>query len=290
MDQDVPPRPPRVLLSSEGRGWRGLNAAFFRVTAGRMELESSPAHRLGILFGSPVTADCRCDGVRLRSVRVHGDIDIIPAGLHGVWTDEAACGILGLDIAPDLLRQAAAELGLNPETAALAPAFQLRDPRIEAIAWAIKAELEAEVPSDRLYAETLATALALRLVERGRQPRPAGSGGAQRLSVRQRRQLEAFIESRLDQTLSLADLAAVAGLGISHFKTLFRNSFGMPVHRYVVLRRVERARRLLLSGGVPASRIALEAGFADQSHMTHCMRRVLGTTPGAIARLRADVP
>ena len=73
---------------------------------------------------------------------------------------------------------------------------------------------------------------------------------------------------------------------MSHLKTLFGNTFGLPVHRYVVRCRVERARMLLLSGDLPMSQVALAAGFADQSHMANCMRRVLGLTPGAIARQR----
>jgi AraC-like DNA-binding protein len=55
-------------------------------------------------------------------------------------------------------------------------------------------------------------------------------------------------------------------------------------NRNVVRRRVERARSLLLSSGMPMSQIALEAGFAHQSHMAYWMRRVLGLTPGAIVR------
>ncbi|KYF72421.1 hypothetical protein BE15_48030 [Sorangium cellulosum] len=55
------------------------------------------------------------------------------------------------------------------------------------------------------------------------------------------------------------------------------------MHEYVVQRRVERARALLLRGDLPASQVAIEAGFAHQSHMARCMRRVLGVTPTALA-------
>jgi AraC family transcriptional regulator len=58
----------------------------------------------------------------------------------------------------------------------------------------------------------------------------------------------------------------------------------MPVHQYVVRRRVERAKALLLEGRLSISQIALEAGFAHQSHMANWMNRVLGATPTQIAR------
>ena len=76
-------------------------------------------------------------------------------------------------------------------------------------------------------------------------------------------------------------LAGVAAVSTSHFKTLFKRSTGLPPHEYVVHRRVERAKSLLLRGDRPSSQAALEAGFAHQSHMVRWMRRILGATPGS---------
>ncbi len=206
---------------------------------------------------------------------------MVPAGLDGTWQDDAVCTILRLRVSPELVSEAAMDLGRNPDQ--IVPQFHIRDPRIEAVAWAVKADLEAEAPSDRLYAEALGLALATRLVDQGTQP---GHATRQALTARQRRLLVEYIDANLDQSLSLRDLATVVGLSISHLKTLFGATFGQPVHRYVVRCRVERARSLLLSGDLPMSQVALSAGFADQSHMANCMRRVLGLTPGTVARQR----
>ena len=150
----------KVILSSKGRGWRGLEAEFLRIPAGVTHVPGSSWHRLGIHFGRSVNADCRCDGRRHRRVQAHGDIDIVPMGLDGVWEDDADCTILRLRIAPELLAKAAGDPGCGPDGRSLVPRFQLRDPRIEAIGWAVKAELEARTPSDPLYAESLGLALA----------------------------------------------------------------------------------------------------------------------------------
>jgi len=277
---------PNVVLSSKDRGWSGLEAEFLRIPAGMTYVPGSSLHRLGIHFGRSVNADCRCDGRRHRRVQSHGDIGVVPAGLDGTWEDDAECSILRLYLSPALFRRTVMELGRNPDKVVPTPNLQLRDARIEAIAWAIKAELEAGAPSDPLYAETLGVALAVRLVEAG--PHSAGRnvGAPQTLSPRQRRLLVEFIEAHLDESLSLEALAEVASLGVSHLKTLFRSTFSMPAHQYVVRCRVERARVLLLSSDMPASQIALAAGFAHQSHMARCMRRVLGVTPGTIARMQ----
>jgi AraC family transcriptional regulator len=69
-------------------------------------------------------------------------------------------------------------------------------------------------------------------------------------------------------------------------KALFPQSLGLPVHQYVMRRRVERAKRLLLSGEAPISETALAAGFAHQSHMTQWMKRILGVTPRALIAMR----
>ena len=104
------------------------------------------------------------------------------------------------------------------------------------------------------------------------------------LSKPQLRRVMAYIEDHLEHPLSLARLAGVAGGSASHLKTLFKRSTGLPVHAYVVQRRVERAKALLVRGELPASQVALAAGFAHQSHMARCMRRVLGVTPTAVVR------
>jgi AraC family transcriptional regulator len=96
-----------------------------------------------------------------------------------------------------------------------------------------------------------------------------------------------FIESNLEQRLTLDELAALAQLSVPHFKVLFRETLGMPVHRYVVQRRVERAKTLLLQGKLSTSQVAFETGFAHQSHMAHWMNRLLGVTPRELVKASA---
>jgi AraC family transcriptional regulator len=287
MDNISNPRPNEalVLASSGGRGWRKLEAELVRVSPGRTHVPGAQQHRLGIHFGRPVNAECRCDGRVQRRVQKHGDIDIVPAGFDGVWQDDRECTILRMKVAPALIENAAIDLGMAPDRSHVVPTLQLRDPRLEAIAWAVKTELEADTPSDRLYADTLAVALAIRMLEAGA-TRQATVKAGQMLALSQKTRLVEFIEYHLDTALSLEDLANAAGLSLTHLKLRFRNSFGVSPHQYVLRRRVERARELLATSDQPASQIAIETGFAHQSHMTHAMRRLLGVTPRDIPRIR----
>jgi AraC family transcriptional regulator len=271
-------------MSSAGRGWRGLDADLVHIPCGRWVAPGGEAHGVGIHFGPPVNADCSCGDQRMRRVQKPGDIDIVPAGVGGSWEDDADCHILRLRLQPSLLGQVTDELG-HVGTTEIRPRLQLRDTRIEAIGWAIKADLEAASPSDPLYIELLARALAVRLIETASDRAPLLERRAEpRFSTRQLRMLTEFIESNLDQKLHLADLATVAGMSITRLKAMFRSSTGVPVHRYVVRRRVEYARALLTTTAMPASEVALAAGFSHQSHMASTMRRLLGQTPGDIAR------
>ena len=280
------PRRPSVLLTSEGLGWSGLAAEFRRIPAGATKVAAGVSHRLGMHVGPAVTAACRCDGQIHRRVQSEGEVDFVPAGLDGEWEDAADCSILTVRVGATLIRRAAEDLGIDPDRMTLSPRFQLRDLGLQHILWALKAELEAPASGGRLFVDGLGSALACKLVRlQGDAPR-LRTFDRQTLSPLKKRRLEEFIETHLDRDLSLCELAGVAGVGLSQLKALFPRSFGLPVHQYVLHRRVERARNLLLSGDLPISRAALESGFAHQSHMARWLKRMLGLTPRQIVAMR----
>lgn len=100
------------------------------------------------------------------------------------------------------------------------------------------------------------------------------------------RRLREHVEANLDGSIELADLAAVANLSRSHFAKAFKQSVGCTPLRYVMSRRLERARRCLGETALPVAEIALAAGFADQSHLSRCFRAYFGISPLAYRRSR----
>ncbi|MBD0276003.1 MAG: helix-turn-helix transcriptional regulator [Acetobacteraceae bacterium] len=90
-----------------------------------------------------------------------------------------------------------------------------------------------------------------------------------------------YIEANSSHDLPLAELASVAGLSEPHFARAFRLTTGDPPHRFVVRRRVERAKALLRDTEEPVSQIALASGFASHSHLSTRFRRLVGVTPSA---------
>jgi AraC family transcriptional regulator len=260
----------------------GVKVERCTISPGAHFIPATPFHRLGIHLGKSVNASCRCDDQQHVRVQSHGDIDIVPAGLDGEWIDDGECTILRLWLSPALLHRAAEDLDLDPARFALKPKFQHRNARIEHIALALEAQFDPAGRHDTLVTDTLARALALQLI--GSEAIAVNIPGRQTLTHGQRRRLVEFVESHLDRDLSLAQLARIAGVSISHLKALFPRSFGVPVHQYVIRRRVERAKDLILAGQLPLSEIALISGFSHQSHMARMMKRILGATPSELLR------
>ncbi|MBN3755478.1 helix-turn-helix transcriptional regulator [Paraburkholderia sp. Tr-20389] len=268
------------LLSSASLGWSGFGAELLGISAGMHRLPAIAEHRVGVHVGAPVRAVCRCDGQRAARIQAHGDADVVPAGVDGEWSDDASCTVLRIWFADNFVRATVDQLGVRGAQQHIRPQFQLRDARVQHLAWAMRAELEAEHASDPLYAESLCTAMIVRLAGAAM----PDDGKRRTLSTRAAARVIDYIEAHLDERLTLTALAALVELSVPHFKVLFRETMGMPLHRHVVQRRVERARELLLQGGSSASQIALEVGFAHQSHMAHWMKRLLGVTPREIVR------
>ncbi|QRK13655.1 helix-turn-helix transcriptional regulator [Archangium violaceum] len=238
-------------------------------------------HYINVHAGAPVRTSCHSN--RVRSIRTRGDICLIPAGMPDAWVDDDASSSVELRLPAALLRRVAEDMGLDPDRTGIEPRYHFREAQIEHLAWALEAEFRAGFPNGLLYSESLGLALAAHLLTRYRASVEAPRG----LSKRQLQRVLEHIEAHLDQNLSLTRLASEAEVSASHFKVLFKRSMGLPVHEYVMHRRVERARALLVRGELPASEVALEAGFSHQSHMARWMRRVLGVTPTSVVRSRA---
>jgi len=100
------------------------------------------------------------------------------------------------------------------------------------------------------------------------------------LAAHQRRLLVEYIDQHLEDPISLGQLAGMCALSEYHFARMFRQSFGLPPHQYLLARRVTRAQALLRSGALPLNEIALMCGFSSASHFTHRFRQAMGATPG----------
>ena len=249
------------------------------VPSGRFDSPVDERHVLCLHLGAPVPVSYRAGKAERQGVRLHGQFCVVPGGSSTRWTLSQPATSLLLRLAPAHLRATAEDMGLGARTVDLAPAIHIRDPHVERIGWMMQAEDHDAYPGGRLFADSLASALAVRLVALQAPPKTAPP---RTLPAWRLRHVIEYVDAHLDRDLTLAELAAVAGFSPSHFKALFKQATGTPVHRFVLERRVERARLRLLEGRHSIMEVALEAGFAHPSHMARWMRRLLGLSPSQI--------
>ena len=228
----------RVRTSSKNRHWDGFEAILYEASAGFSE-QQFVRHNVSMQVGRPLLVTSRCNGATLRRLQTPGDLKIVPPGMPRVWETEAATIKLSMYLSPGLVASAADAMGLNCDRVEIPPQLHLRDPRIEHIGWAVKSELESADPIGRLYGESLGLALAAQIV--ARHARRTTDRLSARISQRRLVRVLDYIHEHLANDLSLSELAHVAGLSPSHFKVVFKQSLGVPVHQYVIKTRVEYA-------------------------------------------------
>jgi AraC-like DNA-binding protein len=131
----------------------------------------------------------------------------------------------------------------------------------------------------RLLLESLGTAAGMLLLNSCRslkayRPSLDRQGGLPKLS----RVLD-YMNCHLADNIGLAELAALAGCSLQHFKRAFRVSTGTPPHRYLSALRIKRAQVLLAGNKLTLAQVALDCGFASQPHFTSTFRRHTGLSP-----------
>jgi AraC family transcriptional regulator len=272
--------------SSVGRAWSGFEAATYDVTGGIAERGPAAAHILIMHLSAPVPGSCRCGDTTSTRTMGPGNMDLVPLGCAATWLDEGPGSVLNVRMSGALLASAARELNsATTQDISVAPRLHLQDRQLEHLGWTLVAELESGKQGGRLFAECIGNAIAVHVARRYSSAQTADI--IRGLSRRQFRSVVDYIGENLATDLSLSDIAAIAGLSPSYFNALFKRSAGVTLHQYVMRQRVDRAVRLLSRDGTRLPDVAVQAGFADQSHMSRCVRKLTGLTPTAFARGRS---
>ena len=236
------------------------------------------------------------------SVVVGGEAEVQIRSKHGLERVKQSPGniaVLGPGLVPPIIARGRTDMlyiSLRPSLFSLAAqsgagritlrnAFAVSDPQVYFIAMALRAELESGCAGGRLYGDSLASALAVHLLQRyATDQLPLYKGGIQ---PRRLRQVLDYIDENLGSDLTLKELSDVAQISPFRFVRLFKQTLGLPPHQFVLRRRVQRAQRMLEASRAPLAEIARNVGFENHSHFSTVFRSLVGTTPRAYRDLQA---
>jgi AraC family transcriptional regulator len=160
----------------------------------------------------------------------------------------------------------------------LPPALATKDATIRHFISMLADQVVNEGSYGKLYSESLGAALAAYIVHNYLTPSPQ-SGRKQGLIRRQLDEIDEYISSHIAANVQLQDLANVCGMSRYHFLRLFKESTGVPPHRYLLHWRIAQAKEMLSDPSRAIAEIALSVGFSSQSHFTQTFRKVAGMSP-----------
>jgi AraC family transcriptional regulator len=165
------------------------------------------------------------------------------------------------------------------------PGNCIRDSIVENLFLSLRPALASPEEANALFVDHVALALSSHVARAygGMQAfRPAPRGG---LAPWQERRTKEYLDADLGGDISLKQLAMECGLSVRQFSRGFRQSVGVPPYRYLLKRRVEKARQLLKDPTLSLLDVALACGFADQSHFTRVFNASVGISPGLWRRV-----
>jgi AraC family transcriptional regulator len=161
----------------------------------------------------------------------------------------------------------------------LRPSRKFADPRLSAMVAAVHAEMVAGFPSGRLFLDSVEQAMAITLVNgHAVRHRPVqiyrGGLGSARL-----RRIKELVHAKMEDDLSLDEMAESVGLSTAHFARMFRKSTGQTAHQFVLRQRLERAKAMLRAPDARVLDVAVACGFKTQQHFAQAFRDLWGVSP-----------
>jgi AraC family transcriptional regulator len=269
---------PAPILASYNSEWNNISLEAHRLPPGETPEFCLAHYVVSISMGQKVEVEQTLEGKIHKATVFPGMIFICP--IHNphsfCWNKELQP--LSLNLKPALLNQNSIDL-FGTDCVELIPYFAIQDGLIQQIGLALEAELRSQGYSSRLYAETMANALAVHLLQhystQGHRALSYNSGVTQhKLKL-----VIDYINDNLEHELSLKELAAIAQMSQYHFCRAFKQAFGLSAHQYLIQQRVEQAKRLLHQGGMSIGEVAIACGFTHQSHFHRHFKRLTRVTP-----------
>jgi AraC family transcriptional regulator len=267
--------------------WRGMAGELIQaVTDDRIECRfNGPSHLLAVYErGWRYEGETFVQGAPRSTLRnFAGKLTFVPAGheYHEWQTPRTLPRVFYFYLDATALL---AQCGLDAEAMDFVPRVLFEDSMLQDTASKLKTLIENRVSNNELYIEALGVVLAheiARLSHGKPRIKPQDRG---RLASWQERTIVSYIEEHLADPIPLVLLARLVRLSTFHFSRAFKQSFGMPPHRYHTMRRIEHAKVLLSEPAPSVTDVGLSVGFSQTSSFSTTFRRATAMTPTAYHR------
>ena len=282
----------RVVLSSACTNWRNFVVEEHCFSSRKLGESLYIQHVIAVNIGPPVICHLQeANGIR-RVYKPAGTIFFAPS--HEPFfrychasADNVSANVLYVALDPVFLSQTAASLEIYPDRVKLFEHHRASDPPLWHIVMALRAGIRGGRTNDRMYGESLSTALAVHVLrEYCGLPQALSSAQAGLPREKLVRVIE-FIHDQLHMDLTVSEIARTVHMSPHHFTTLFKKATGQSPYRYVIEARARRAKELLQSGNFSIADVAYRVGFADQSHLTRHFKDSFGITPKMFVKSRS---
>ncbi len=276
-----------LVGSSDQWNWEGMLARSWQLEPPEEPCVLHHAYDLVIFHGQGMVDVRRQMHGRTEQGRSYGgEVFLEPKEVSSTysWTGTSSTH-LHLFLSPSFVERAIADMSRgDPTRVAFVPRFNARDPFLEHLGFLLMAELASGGSEGNLYAESLAQTLVLHLLRTSSTLPAIHTLPERALTQGQVSKVRDYINDRLDQHITLAELADVVALSRTHFSRLFKQSTGVAPYHYVIRCRVERANFLLRKGEMTLAEVARAVGFADHSHLDRHFKRIMGVSPNVVLR------
>ncbi|MEJ7710495.1 MAG: AraC family transcriptional regulator [Pyrinomonadaceae bacterium] len=263
--------------------WNGLNVIYLLTDSSRYPLHSHRHVQITIPLStaglSAVTLSAAGSGRNTQKLTLD-NVFIAPAQQPHTLLWEQDTELVMFDLEPEFIDRAADE-SFRGGQIEIREIGGTQDSLVTQFGIALGAEFKSSGALGRIYVESLAVALAVHLLRNysasDRKMREFSSG----LSGAKLRRAVEYIDSHLDQNLSLQEIAKQIEMSPYYFSRALKKSTGFAPHAYVIHQRIKRAKKLLAETKLPIIDVALAVGFLNHSHFSTQFRKLVGVSPTA---------
>jgi AraC family transcriptional regulator len=278
---------PCHVVTRRGTEWRGIGAEVVQATAhDRVDYSFRSSRHLLAAYEQGVRRDGESyvAGVPRSTLRnVAKKLTFAPAGHeYREWHDPRTLTAVTYFYFDPAALQVDCELDLADVQ--LVPRLFFEDAAIWSTAGKLRRAIESPESESRLYVEALGVVLVHELLAINRGARRVEAAARGGLAGWQQRIVTAYIDEHLSEQIPLATLARLARLSTYYFCRAFKQSFGVPPHRYHTNRRIEEAKFLLAGRKHSVTEIGLTLGFSESSSFAAAFRKTTGQTPSSYCR------